>query len=218
MSGTRAPRVRKRLGGLLGPRDDVVWVSLQDLDDGALTGARLLERRLHHGDDGRLSHELRSTAERTDEALRHLNRHLHNTFAAPLERDDALALGAGLDRVAQVCADLGAGLDAFSSHRGRHEARRAVSVLTTALERLVAALADLAAGRSTADAPSEARTYLAEGREFVRRGLADVLSAGLSAEGLLSWKDVYDRLDAAFEAARDVERLVDAVELRGRRG
>jgi hypothetical protein len=31
----------------------------------------------------------------------------------------------------------------------------------------------------------------------------------------LSWKDIHDRLDTAFSAARDAERLVDALERRG---
>jgi hypothetical protein len=217
MSETRSPGMRKRLGDLLGPRDDVVWASLRELGEGALTAVRLLERRLHHGDDARLGQELRDAADRTDEALRQLNRHLHNTFAAPLERDDALALATGLDRVAQVCADIGAGLE-WAPERGRHEARRAASLLTAALERLVPALDGLAAGPPTGDAPGEARARLAEAREFVRRGLADVLTAGLPAEQLLTWKDVYDRLDTAIASVRDVERLVDAIELRGRRG
>lgn len=138
--------MRKRLVDLIGGRDDIVWTSLQTLADHALSAAGVLERRLHHGtDEGAAGRELASTALRSDDTLRHLNRHLHNAFTSPLERDDALALGSACDRVAQACADIGAALDARSEDRGRHEARRAASLLRVALELIGQALTDVAA-------------------------------------------------------------------------
>jgi hypothetical protein len=216
---TRTLGMRRRVADLLGARDEAVWESLQTLANAALEAARLLEQRLHHGaDTGRLAGELREAGEGADEALRQLNRRLHHTFTAPLERDDALALAIAFDRVAQVCAEMGAALDARSAERGRHEARRAASLLSGALERLVVALGDLAAERAAGDSSGEARALLAEGREFVHQGLAEALGAELPADQLLSWKDLYDRLEDALTAARDAERVVDAIELRGSGG
>lgn len=212
---TRTLGMRRRVADLLAGRDEEVWESLQTLATAALEAARLLARRLHHGaDDGRLALELRETGEAADETLRQLNRRLHSTFTAPLERDDALALAMAFDRVAQVSADMGAALDARSAGHGRHEAQRAASLLSGALQRLVVALGDLADERAAGDASSEARALLAESREFVHQGLADALAAALPADQLLSWKDLYDRLEVALVAARDAERVVDAIEIR----
>ena len=78
------------------------------------------------------------------------------------------------------------------------------------------ALSDLAAGHAAGPALADARLRLVEGREFVRDGLRETLSARLPVERLLALKDVYEGLDAALVAARDLERVEDAVAL-GRR-
>jgi hypothetical protein len=216
MTTARTFGVRNRIVELLAGRDDVVWTSLQSLGDAALVATQLVEQGVHHGRiDARLRQELTATGERTDETLRGLNRHLHNSFTAPLERDDAIALATAFDRIAQTSADIGAALGAAGEERGPYEARRATSLLASALECLVTALGDLAAGRATSDAPAEARERLRDARDFVRRGRGDMLSAQLPVEQLLSLKDLYDRLEIALAAARDVERLEDAIELRG---
>ena len=76
--------MRKRLVELIRGRDDVVWASLQALGEDAIGAARQLERRLHHGnEDAGARREVQLAALRADENLRHLNRHLHNAFAAP---------------------------------------------------------------------------------------------------------------------------------------
>jgi hypothetical protein len=65
-----------------------------------------------------------------------------------------------------------------------------------------------------ATASAQARELLIEARGLSRQGLGEVLDAGFTAERLHSWKDLYNRLGVALDAARDAERLVDAIELR----
>ncbi|HJR19349.1 MAG TPA: DUF47 family protein [Actinomycetota bacterium] len=197
------------------PQDRVFFDLFDRSAQNAAEGARLYKAMLDGFDDPKGSARLILDAEHAGDEITHeIIRRLNTTFVTPIDREDIHALATAMDDVMDF---IEAAADNFVLHKVEAptpESREQAEVLV----RICAAVAEGVTGlRRFKDLEQHLiaiKSIEAEGDKIYRRAVAELFSGNHKALEVLKWKEIYDEVEAAIDAAEDVANYIEAIQLK----
>ena len=197
------------------PQDRVFFDLFDRSAQNAAEGARLYKAMLEGFDDPKGSAKRILDAEHDGDEITHeIIRRLNTTFVTPIDREDIHALATAMDDVMDF---IEAAADNFVLHKVEAptpESREQADVLVRICEAMVAGVTGLRRFKDLEQHLIAIKSIETEGDKIYRRAVAELFSGNHKALEVLKWKEIYDEVEAAIDAAEDVANYIEAIQLK----
>lgn len=141
---------------------------------------------------------------------------LHRSFITPFDRSEIANLAHSLDEVADMLEDAVAHVNFYHVEPKEPVAAR-LAELTLAqsreLSEALRLLRDSNNGEMVLSKTVEINRLENEADNVLRRGLADLMTGGMSPLDVIRWRDIYEILEGATDRAEDVANILEGIVL-----
>lgn len=152
---------------------------------------------------------IRDCEHRGDQIAHELIVRLHREIAAPIEHRDLLALISALDDVVDLVDEVAAFLTVYRIEAPMLQSEALALVLRDAARELCHAVRRAARFEDVSRHVIEVHRLENEGDRLVRGAVASLFEEGIDPMVVIRWKDIFERLEDAIDAA---ERAADVLE------
>jgi uncharacterized protein len=182
-----------------------------NVHSGAVRLASLLE---NYQDPELGERDLHAIEHRGDELVHEVMSLLNESFITPIDREDLHALTSGLDDVIDLVHEVSEHLALYRIRETRPEALELAQLVVAATDQICAAIGNLSAGRALAHHWVEVNRLENEGDRVSKEAIARLFDEELPPLDVIKWKDVFERLEGAIDAAEDVANVLEAIVLK----
>ena len=182
---------------------------IQDGENLATAAKRLLELVV---DFDRLEErvaEIRVLEHQGDEIDREITRKLEDTFVTPFDREDIHAMTSRLDDVLDGIQEIAETFVIYDVDRPTDESRRLAEIIAAQSDELLAALRKLDGLRELEPHLDAIHELEHEADGLSRAAVARLFRDGEDALYVLKWRDLYDALEEAIDAAEDAAEAIE---------
>ena len=195
------------------PREEKFYDDFRAMADQLRAGARLLEEMLA-GDppDADRVHEVKETEHKCDFLTHEIIQRLNKTFVTPMDREDIHALARTLDDVMDAIDDAAALIPLYRIDHIRSGAREMARVISAQADELRKAMDALESRHAAVlDHVVEINRLENEADRIHMQAIGKLFDEERDAITLVKWKEIFDRLEDATDAAEDVANLLENV-------
>jgi predicted phosphate transport protein (TIGR00153 family) len=207
--------VLRRLGIM--PKQDEFFRLLVKQAANTNAGAeRLLALLEHYGDPELGEKELHAIEHHGDELVHDIIQLLNESFITPIDREDIHQLTSHLDDVIDLVHEVSEHLVMYRIREIRPEALELARLIPLTTREICAAIDQLDGGRETGRPHwVEINRLENEGDRISKAAIARLFEEeGIAPLEVIKWKDVFDRLEAAIDAAEDVANVLETIALK----
>ena len=197
------------------PREERFFTDLSAMADAIAEGAAVFEAILA-SDPPALARtgEVQAIEHRCDDLTHDIVERLNRTFVTPIDREDIHALADSLDDVMDAIDSAADSLSLFKIDRIRPEARQQVALIRRCVEQLRLALASLEAREGARAAVIETKRLEHEADAVHRSALSRRFSEETNPIAVIQWKEIFDLLEAATDAAESAADVIEGILLK----
>ena len=157
--------------------------------------AREIVRAEHEGD--RITHDL-------------IHR-LNQTFVTPIDREDILELASALDDVADLTDEVADLLVLYKIEAPMEQAEVLAGILVEAAREIEQAMPRMRSFEPISHYVVEIHRLENDGDRVSREAVASLFETGIDPMVVIRWKDIFDRLEGAIDAAEHVADVLESV-------
>ena len=201
-----------RLGDLFAPRDRAYFELFEEAGQNAVQATGLLERMLVNFPDTReLAGEILECEHEGDRITRDIIDRLNHTFVTPIDREDILALASALDDIVDYTEEVADYLGLYQIEAPMDQAISLSRVLNLACQEVGKAIPLLRGFRDLSQHTVEVNRLENEGDKITREAVASLFDAPIDPMVVIRWKDLFERLEAAIDAAEHVANILEGI-------
>jgi len=201
-----------RLGDLFAPRDRAYFELFEEAGRNAVLAADLLERMLVNFPDSReMAGEILECEHEGDRITHDIIDRLNHTFVTPIDREDILALASALDDIVDFTEEVADYLGLYKIEAPMDQAIRLAGVLKDACRQISEAIPRLRGFRDMSNYTVEINRLENEGDRITREAIASLFDGGIDPMVVIRWKDLFERLEAAIDAAERVANILEGI-------
>src|SRR5581483_2001164 len=199
-----------RLGDLFAPRDRAYFELFEEAGRNATLAAELLEKLLENFPDSReLAGEILECEHEGDRITHDIIDRLNHTFVTPIDREDILALASALDDIVDYTEEVADYLGLYKIEAPMDQAIKLARVLKSAAKQISEAIPRLRGFRDISHYTVEVNRLENEGDRITREAVASLFDGGIDPMVVIRWKDLFERLEAAIDAAEHVANILE---------
>ncbi len=158
--------------------------------------------------------DLHAIEHRGDELVHDVVRLLNESFITPIDREDIHALTSHADDVIDLVHEVSEHLLLYRIREPRAEALELARLIVAATDQICAAVGLLGEGKSIARHWVEVNRLENEGDQVSKAAIARLFDENLSPLDVIKWKDIFERLEGAIDAAEDVANVLETIVLK----
>jgi hypothetical protein len=201
-----------RLSKVFAPRDRVFFELFEEAGQNILRAADLLDRMLRNYPDSKdLARDILICEQEGDRITHDIISRLNHTFVTPIDREDILALASALDDIVDFTEEVADYLGLYKIEAPMDQAIRLAHVLFLASEQVAEAIPRLRGFRDLSPYTVEINRLENEGDRITREAVASLFQNGIDPMVVIRWKDLFERLEEAIDAAEDVANLLEGI-------
>ncbi|MBV8954296.1 MAG: DUF47 domain-containing protein [Solirubrobacterales bacterium] len=201
-----------RLANVFAPRDRVYFELFEEAGQNVLHAANLLDRLLATYPDHReLAQEILACEHEGDRITHDIIDRLNHTFVTPIDREDILALASALDDIVDWTEEVADYLGLYKIEAPMDQAIRLARVLKDACGQIAEAVPRLRGFRDISHYTVEINRLENEGDRITREAMASLFDGGIDPMVVIRWKDLFERLEAAIDAAEHVANILEGI-------
>jgi uncharacterized protein len=201
-----------RLANVFAPRDRVYFELFEEAGQNVLQAAHLLDRLLATYPDHReLAQEILACEHEGDRITHDIIDRLNHTFVTPIDREDILALASALDDIVDWTEEVADYLGLYKIEAPMDQAIRLARVLKDACAQIAEAVPRLRGFRDISHYTVEINRLENEGDRITREAMASLFDGGIDPMVVIRWKDLFERLEAAIDAAEHVANILEGI-------
>ncbi len=201
-----------RLGQVFAPRDGVYFELFEEAGRNILQAADLLDRLLSGYPDSKdLAREILECEHEGDRITHDIIQRLNQTFVTPIDREDILALASALDDIVDYTEEVADYLGLYRIEAPMDQAIRLARVLKAAARQIADAMPRLRGFRDISTYTVEINRLENEGDRIIREAVASLFDGGIDPMVVIRWKDLFERLEAAIDAAEHVANILEGI-------
>lgn len=155
-----------------------------------------------------------------DKLLHSLTRELNRAFVTPIDREDLLAIGNGIDSITDAIEDVANSFDTFSIANVQSEALDMSKIIMETCNTLAEVVKEFELFRSSKKLNEliiEVNRLEEEGDMLYRSTLKKLYkNNGLSVLDIIKWKEIYDFMERILDTCEDVANLIEGTVLKNR--
>ena len=201
-----------RLGDLFAPRDRAYFELFEEAGQNATRAADLLERMLVNFPDTReLAGEILECEHEGDRITHDIIDRLNHTFVTPIDREDILALASALDDIVDYIEEVADYLGLYQIEAPMDQAISLARVLSASCQEIGKAIPLLRGFQDISGHTVEINRLENEGDRITREAMASLFDTGIDPMVVIRWKDLFERLESAIDAAEHVANILEGI-------
>jgi hypothetical protein len=201
-----------RLSKVFAPRDRVFFELFEEAGQNILHAADLLDRMLRNYPDSKdLARDILICEQEGDRITHDIISRLNHTFVTPIDREDILALASALDDIVDFTEEVADYLGLYKIEAPMDQAIRLAHVLLLASEQVAEAIPRLRGFRDLSHYTVEINRLENDGDRITREAVASLFQNGIDPMVVIRWKDLFERLEEAIDAAEHVANILEGI-------
>jgi uncharacterized protein len=201
-----------RLGQVFAPRDRVYFELFEEAGRNILEAADLLDRLLSGYPDSKdLAREILECEHEGDRITHDIIQRLNQTFVTPIDREDILALASALDDIVDFTEEVADYLGLYRIEAPMDQAIKLAQVLKAAARQIAEAIPRLRGFHDISGYTVEINRLENEGDRITREAVASLFDGGIDPMVVIRWKDLFERLEEAIDAAERVANILEGI-------
>jgi predicted phosphate transport protein (TIGR00153 family) len=201
-----------RLAQVFAPRDRVYFELFEEAGQNILQACELLDRMLSNYPDSKdLAREILLCEQEGDRIIHDIIDRLNHTFVTPIDREDILALASALDDIVDYTEEVADYLGLYKIEAPMDQAIKLAKVLAAASRQIAEAIPRLRGFRDMSSYTVEINRLENEGDQITRAAIASLFDGGIDPMVVIRWKDLFERLEAAIDAAEHVAYILEGI-------
>jgi uncharacterized protein len=201
-----------RLSKVFAPRDRVYFELFEEAGENIRHAADLLDRMLRNYPDSKdLARDILICEQEGDRITHDIINRLNHTFVTPIDREDILALASALDDIVDFTEEVADYLGLYKIEAPMDQAIRLAHVLLLASEQVAEAIPRLRGFRDLSHYTVEINRLENEGDRITREAVASLFQNGIDPMVVIRWKDLFERLEEAIDAAEHVANILEGI-------
>jgi len=190
----------------------VYYELFEEAGQNILLAADLLDRLLSNYPDSReLAREILDCEHEGDRITHDIIDRLNHTFVTPIEREDILALASALDDIVDYTEEVADYLGLYKIEAPMDQAIKLAHVLVAAARQVSEAIPRLRGFRDISHYTVEINRLENEGDRITREAVASLFDTGIDPMVVIRWKDLFERLEQAIDAAERVANILEGI-------
>jgi hypothetical protein len=201
-----------RLAHVFAPRDRVYFELFEEAGQNVLQASELLDRLLSNYPDSKdLAREILVCEHEGDRITHDIIDRLNHTFVTPIDREDILALASALDDIVDFTEEVADYLGLYKIEAPMDQAISLARVLKDSCRQIAEAIPRLRGFRDISHYTVEINRLENEGDRITREAVASLFDGGIDPMVVIRWKDLFERLEAAIDAAEHVANILEGI-------
>jgi predicted phosphate transport protein (TIGR00153 family) len=201
-----------RLAQVFAARDRVYFELFEEAGRNILNAADLLERMLSNYPDSKgLASDILDCEHEGDRITHDIIDRLNHTFVTPIDREDILALASALDDIVDYIDEVADFLGLYRIEAPMDQAIKLARVLRAAASQIAEAIPRLRGFRDMSGYTVEINRLENEGDRITRGAIASLFDGGIDPMVVIRWKDLFERLEDAIDAAEHVAYILEGI-------
>ncbi len=201
-----------RLAHVFAPRDRVYFELFEEAGQNILQASDLLDQLLSNFPDSKqLAGDILVCEQEGDRITHDIIDRLNHTFVTPIDREDILALASALDDIVDFTEEVADYLGLYKIEAPMDQAIRLARVLKAACRQIAEAIPRLRGFRDISHYTVEINRLENEGDRITREAVASLFDGGIDPMVVIRWKDLFERLEAAIDAAERVANILEGI-------
>jgi uncharacterized protein len=201
-----------RLSNVFAPRDKVYFELFEEAGQNVLQASDLLDRMLSsYPDSKELAREILECEHEGDRITHDIIHRLNHTFVTPIDREDILALASALDDIVDYTEEVADYLGLYKIEAPMDQAIRLAHVLKSACRQIADAIPRLRGFSDISHHTVEINRLENEGDRITRAAIASLFDGGIDPMVVIRWKDLFERLEDAVDAAEHVANILEGI-------
>jgi len=206
----------------LGRRKEVNYFAiLSSMAECSLKAAAQLDDILkNYTDVTAKANAVHDTEHEGDELLHGLTRELNRAFITPIDREDLLVIGNGIDSITDAIEDVANLFDIFSIKAVEQEVLAMSDLVMSACKALADAVKEFETFRSSkklSELIIEVNRIEEKGDKLYRSTLKALYSSNrLEVLDIVKWKEIYDNMERILDTCEDVADTLEGLAMKNR--
>jgi uncharacterized protein Yka (UPF0111/DUF47 family) len=201
-----------RLANVFAPRDRVYFELFEEAGQNVLQASDLLDRLLAtYPDSKELAQDILICEQEGDRITHDIIDRLNHTFVTPIDREDILALASALDDIVDYTEEVADYLGLYKIEAPMDQAIKLARVLKAACRQIAEAVPRLRGFRDISHYTVEINRLENEGDRITREAVASLFDGGIDPMVVIRWKDLFERLEEAIDAAEHVANILEGI-------
>jgi uncharacterized protein len=201
-----------RLSSVIAPRDRQFFDLFEEAGGNIERAAGLLEEMLlEYPEKSELAREILICEQEGDRITHDIIRRLNQTFVTPMDREDILALSSALDDVVDYTEEVADYLGLYKIEAPMEQAQELASVLHQCARQIAEAMPRLRGFKDITHYTVELNRLENDGDRIVREAIASLFDNGIDPMVVIRWKDIFERLEEAVDAAETVANILEGI-------
>ena len=205
-----------RLSQVLVPKDRQYFDLFEEAAGNIVRAAGLLDDMLRDYPDRReeLTRDILICEQQGDRITHDIIHHLNETFVTPIDREDILVLASSLDDMVDYIEEAADYLGLYKIEAPMDQAQQLARVLVQCARQLAEAMPRLRTFEDISHFTVEVNRLENDGDRITREGMAALFDGGIDPMVVIRWKDIYDRLENAIDAAERIAYTLEGITIK----
>jgi predicted phosphate transport protein (TIGR00153 family) len=201
-----------RLSQVFVPKDREFFDLFEEAAGNIVRAAEQLEEMVKgFPDTASLGREILLCEQEGDRITHDIIHRLNQTFVTPIDREDILELASALDDVVDLTEEVSDFLVLYKVEAPMDPAERLTTILKDACRQIAKAMPRMRAFEDISHYVVEIHRLENDGDRAVREGIASLFDKGVDPMVVIRWKDIFERLEEAIDAAEHVADTLETI-------
>jgi uncharacterized protein len=205
-----------RLSQVLVPKDRQYFDLFEEAAGNIVRAAGLLDDMLSNFPDRQqeLTREILICEQQGDRITHDIIRRLNETFVTPIDREDILALTSSLDDMVDFIEEAADYIGLYKIEAPMVQSQKLAAVLVQCARQLAEAMPRLRKFEDISHYTVEVNRLENDGDRITREAMAALFEGGIDPMVVIRWKDIYQLLENAIDAAERVAYLLEGITIK----
>jgi predicted phosphate transport protein (TIGR00153 family) len=201
-----------RLSQVFVPKDREFFDLFEEAAGNIVRGAEMLEEMVKgFPDTAPLGRDILVCEQEGDRITHDIVHRLNQTFVTPIDREDILELVSALDDVIDLTEEVADFLVLYKVEAPMDPAERLATILKDATRQIAQAMPRMRTFDDISHYVVEIHRLENDGDRAVREGIASLFDKGVDPMVVIRWKDIFERLEEAIDAAEHVADTLETI-------
>jgi predicted phosphate transport protein (TIGR00153 family) len=201
-----------RLSSVIAPRDRHFFDLFEEAGGNILRAAGLLEEMLRDFPErSELARDILICEQDGDRITHDIIQRLNKTFVTPIDREDIYELASALDDVVDYTEEVADYLGLYKIEAPMAQSQELAKVLHGCARQISEAMPRLRGFQDISHYTVEINRLENDGDRITREAIASLFDNGIDPMVVIRWKDIFERLEEAIDAAERVANILEGI-------
>jgi predicted phosphate transport protein (TIGR00153 family) len=204
-----------RLPSVIAPRDREFFDLFEEAGGNVLRATGLLDEMLRDfPEKSGLARDILICEQNGDRITHDIIQRLNQTFVTPIDREDIYEMASALDDVVDYTEEVADYLGLYKIEAPMVQSQELATVLHACGRQIAEAMPRLRGFRDLSHYTVEINRLENDGDRITREAIASLFDTGIDPMVVIRWKDIFERLEEAIDAAEHVANILEGIAIK----